>query len=238
MNQIGLAITPRLSYRESNFILHAGVKNCVENLINTLLGKISSSTFIEGKSRSGKTHFAVYLAERVSKLGLYPQVIEGAEFQNWITLKLNSEKISSIDLFIIDNAEEYFFEENMRNADLGESGGYVAFSEVLKRQGAQIVFLSSVPISTFPCDPHVMSRVRSSILYHIESPNEEDMNSLIRSLAEQRGVRLSERKLSFLIKRLPRDISRIEDYFDRLRRVTESRNEKMNFSVLADAAPE
>jgi len=61
------------------------------------------------------------------------------------------------------------------------------------------------------------------------------MPRLVEMLATQRGIRLKERKIDFVVRRLGRDIGAVERYFDRVRHLADVLGQSVKFPVLSDA---
>jgi len=229
MDQLSLKITPRLSYAAENFLLHEGVLKLYEETIAILTHKNFGVVFIDGSRRSGKTHLSILLSHVLSVRGFSPRLIDGNSLSRWI-LSWRNEKKSGDEILILDEAEKYF-----KNKSAGSSGEFVSLVEEMRKECKGIVLLSGISLHAFPCDDHIRSRILPGVGYSILAPGEEDVRGIIKQMALQRGLKLTERKLGYLSKRLPRDIFSIEDYLDRLLKITTVTNSKADFVTMGDA---
>lgn len=229
MQQLGLTLDNRLPYVGKDFFVHAGV-SAVVNLIKGSYGVEGfSSLFIFGSSRSGKTHLSLYAGEVLAQ-GRVPKYLEGSHFKNWMSSVEHSILWSDLDVIIIDDIDRYFLELKE-----GESGPFVNFYESLKRSRAKLTMFSSTPWDKFPCDPHVMSRLKASGLIDLTPPSEEDIPTLVSRLGRQRGFKLKDRQIDFISKRVRRDLPSLERYFDRVHHLSGLLGSKVKFPLLNDA---
>lgn len=229
MDQLSLKITPRLSYAAENFILHEGVLKLFEEVVALVTHDNFSVAFIDGSKRSGKTHLSILLTHVISVRGFFPRLVEGSSLSRWL-IGWNEEKRRSDEIIIVDEAEKYFKSKNP-----GRSGEFVSLVEELRKSGKGIILISGTPLTSFPCDEHIKSRILPGVGYTIGSPSEDDMRGVIGQMALQRGLKLLDRKLLYLSKRLPREVKAIEEYLDRLIKIASVTNSKTNFSAMNDA---
>jgi len=202
VRQQALAINPRLVYAPENFLLHAGVREEVARCMADLRQKDRLSVcFFSGASRSGKTHLAIKLLSLLEGEGFSPLLLEGPDFARWLLEEGANYEATARDVLILDQAEKY-----LGGLEEASSGPFVDIMERLRLAGAGAVFLSAVPLAELQLNPHVASRLRPGAGYTLDSPAEEDLPELMAGMLRQYGISLSERKISFLIKRLPRSI--------------------------------
>ena len=239
-SQLPLSITPRLPFKSSNYVVHSGVSKIVEGATKLVSQNNFQLIFIEGGKTSGKTHLSVYLADKLANKDRYPRIIDGLEFKhsldfinsNFDSAIFNKEKnnTSSESFLIIDSAEEYF--ETVSPVDEGK---FVTFIEKLRKLNLPVIFISAKSIESLKCDVHIMSRLKSSISFLIEDPNEEEMRNIVNSMILQRGLKLKDKKLDFLMKRLPRSIHDVTNYLERLDTLMSIKSAKADFGTLGDA---
>lgn len=226
--QLGLFLSERLSYSPSNFILHRGVSELIESLTVLWRSKSFSVAWIEGGNRTGKTHLSIKLTDLVSRDSVFPFLVEGNDLIGWI--KGRNRSLQSDEVLIVDNAENAFLPQGEDNR-----GAFVKFVEESRSLGGSMIFLSRAKIKSLSCDDHIKSRLRPGEGFLIGDPAEEDILHLLKCIASQRGIRLKERKLAFLDKRIARDIPSIERYFDRLTHLSRVLGAKIRFPLLGDA---
>lgn len=230
MEQLGLHLANRLSYASKNFCMHEGVRDCLTAAFTVVTSKQFSICYIVGAPRFGKTHCSIKISDSLVEREYLPRLVEGEDFQEWLSHQAPRLSFTALDRIIVDDADRY-----LTKILPGQSGPFVNLIETLRRASAGIVLLSSTPMQELPCDEHVMSRLIPGTGYIVGTPGEDDMESLIKLMAEQRGIKLKESKIGFLIKRLRRDIPSIEDYFERVSHLSRVLGQRIRFPLLGDA---
>lgn len=217
----------RLPYEPKDFVLHQGVKPAVEAISQALELDSFQLLFIEGAPRAGKTHLSVFLTDYLSSKGSYPRMLEGE-----MAAKLfeNGAPRLGSNVVLIDDADHY-----LSTVIPGRSGPFVAFVEQLRIARGKLILFSTLDIEALPCDQHVLSRLRPGLGYRLENPSPDDMHTLVNILAHQRGIKIEGANLSYLERRLPREISLLEMYLERVSLLSEFRNAPVRLSLLKDA---
>ncbi len=213
MEQISLNIIPKLQYTLGNFVLHEGVKDCFLSLQDICSRKGTNgfpAAFVVAPERFGKTHLSMALTEWSATQSLSVQVITGLDIPAFC-YEIDSNQASPPNILIVDDAQSYLL-----SVEPGGSGQFVSLFEWAKRSGVSIVLLSSNPYQDFPCDAHIMSRLKSMAQLEVKPPGEDDVAEIISILAKQRGFRLQPRSVEFIRRRLGRDLGSLEKYIDRL----------------------
>lgn len=228
MEQVALNVTPRLSYAAENFVLHAGISPDFERCVALLQRPAFSICFYTGAAGSGKTHLALKLAEVLLSAAYDTRSIEAQEFLALLEAGQKSWAVSEKTVFIIDQAEQCL--DALSGQD---SGKFVDFIEHLRQRQAGVVFLSAKNLCEFGFDQHIRSRLLPGDGFSIHSPAEQDLPGLLAAMLAQRGIALSERKLVFLAKRLPRDTAAIAEYLSRLEHLALVSGGALDFSLLA-----
>lgn len=227
-NQLSLNITPRHAYAPESFVVHAGAAAVLDHCVT---GAVADRFFIAvvlADRRAGKTHFSLRLAADLAAKGLFPRLIEGKDFTELIASPL---EIASEDAFIVDDAQAYF-----SRVAVGHSGPFVAFIEKLRVARASIVFLLDRDIDTFAFDEHVRSRLVPGQGLSIGNPDEADMPALIEAIGKQFGLKLSGRKITFVMKRVGRTVPSVEEYFQRLAHLAHVLGRPIKFPLMSGAA--
>lgn len=227
--QLPLQMTTRVRYAADNFLRHHGVAALVESCRTFCAADAFALGFVVGPRRSGKTHLAIHLLDAVGAVARFPRLLEGGEFGQFIN-SVGVEPFASEDLFIVDDAHTY-----LETLGAGDSGPFVAFVEKLRLARAGLILLSRQPLEAFRFDEHVRSRLIPGAGLVIGPPADEDMPKLIEMMAKQRGIKLKERKIDYVVRRLGRDIGAIERYFDRVRHLADVLGQAVKFPVLGDA---
>ena len=227
--QLALRMPTRVLYAAENFLVHAGVREVLENITQLSAARAFGALAVSGVARSGRTHFSIFLVDYLTKQGAIPYLIEGPELAEFMNAP-ERLSISPLEIFVVDNAEQYF-----SGILPGASGPFVDFFERVRRGGGQIIFLFSEPQGALPCDEHILSRLKAATVGRIVGPSESDMPELIRMMARQRGFRLSPKKVDFLVNRLGRSVPSVDEYFDRVQHLTEVFGRPIQFPLLQDA---
>lgn len=227
-NQLSLNITPRHAYAPENFVVHAGVRECLTQCLALREHDAFSIGFIVGAKRSGKTHLSIRLADELGRRGVYPRIIEGSDFKG--VLEGVGFECGKEDVIIVDDAQFY-----LESLHPGESGPFVAFVELLRVARAGLVLLSDRDIDAFAFDQHVESRIRPGNGFQITDPEEGDMAALIEAVARQHGMKLTERKIGFIERRVRRTVASVEDYFQRLVHLSQVLGRPIKFPLMSGA---
>lgn len=207
MKQLSLNIIPRLPYSTENFYLHAGISKHFHQGVDLLARPKFGICYFRGGKRSGKTHLCIRMSDELAMRGLYPRIVEGEHFLAWAT---HFEAQAAGEVILVDDAHLYLSQVNA-----GEAGPFVTVIEKLRVANVPIAFFSLLEIEDLPCDEHVKSRLLPGAGFCLANPDEQDMTIVLRCMARQRGIFLSEKKVRYLEKRLNRDVASIENYLER-----------------------
>ncbi len=216
-----------LNYSPREFVAHAGVCTLVAHLREAAKRDQFSLLFVQGAARTGKTHLAIYVSDLLGGEGCYPRIIEGRELAERIA-ELNP--VDATEVLILDDAHHY-----LDNVTPGESGPMVRLVESYRRACAKIIILSSKPLGEFQFDQHISSRLSSGAASVIADPAAQEMERLVTAMARQRGLKLSEKKIQYLVGRLNRSVSAVEEYLEKLGYLARVLGRNINFPLLADA---
>lgn len=189
-----------------------------------------SLIIVEGPSRSGKTHLSLYLAGILAEAEQFPFIIEGERVAEWFRSSHSAKTLSSRDVLLIDDSDSY-----LMGLTEEQRGEFVTLVEDYRQACATIVLLSSSDLNTLNSDGHVLSRVRAAEQYKIIGAAPDEAATIIEHMASQRGLKLSQKKVSYLVKRLGRGMGEVEDYFDRLDYLSRVLGSSIKFPLLSDA---
>lgn len=210
MSQLPLNFRKKLRYDPQKFLWHQGITT-IHSFFKTFL---SGMSFIYAEPRSGKTHLAVSVAELLLGRGFYPQLISDL-----------SHDVGEKDILILDNAEQYF-------STLSDSGVFINAFENIKKNNASLILLSQKKADDLPADEHILSRINSMSIFQVLDPAPEDLFQLIYLMCRQHSIALSDAHCKYLSARLPRKISQIEEYIERLHYFILNSSEPVTRSVL------
>lgn len=227
MQQLPLNITPRIPYVPNGFIIHEGVKTVCDYCLNKTAIDAFRICVIYGEHLSGKTHLSIKLYDEFTKKGATPRLMDGISLDNFITEQGLGAEYSSGTVIIIDNADSY-----LMNLAPDRSGEFVNMVEALRRSKAALILLTGKQVSEFPIDDHVRSRLKPGEGFFISNPNEEEMYKLIDTISKQRGIKLTPKKINFIINRIGRSIPSIVSVLNTLLLKSEAGEDIASFEVL------
>jgi chromosomal replication initiation ATPase DnaA len=219
MKQVPLAVHARLPYSKNGYLIHAGVKQLVDQVIHSFSTPKFQIAYAYGGKRSGKTHTAVYLAEYFLEQDKSVLLTEAC------SVPANT----AYEIYIFDQSEKFF--ENISKTG---SGPFVSLIEKLRLECKKIIFFSSVKIEEMKCDEHVMSRLLAGYSYEIGAIDADQNEQLIKRLSIQRGVNLTPRKIQFISKRLGRDIMNIEKYLENTVKTAQTEHRALSLRLLSE----
>lgn len=228
-DQLLLQIKQKLPYSATNFFIHSGVADCISYSRSLVASSSFDLIYVHGAERAGKTHLSIYLSEEIMKAGGHPEIVEGDRFEDWCQ-RCPTKACFQSDVYVIDDADQYLL-----RLSAGDSGTFVAMVEHLRMSNAALILLSATEIPALPCDEHVMSRLLGGSHFELCSPAASEMNEIIKKVALQRGIHLSEKKLSYIYKRVGRDIPAIERCMDRVAHLSNTLGLPVRFELLSDA---
>ena len=226
MEQLSLNITPRLAYSAEGFLLHEGVSTIIDHVRVALSAKRFTLFYITGGNRSGKTHLSIYLSDILGKEGRFPRLIEGEEIDSRTDLIASDPG----EVLLVDDIDTF-----LKKKGNDASGPFVNLIESYRKALCPVILFGTTPVEALTNDDHVMSRLRAGTVEIIQAPLESSLPELIELMAKQRGIRLSDRKVDFLIKRLNRSIPEIESYLERLNYLSGVFGKAIKFPLLSDA---
>jgi chromosomal replication initiation ATPase DnaA len=229
VTQLNLNIRPRLVYSAQNFIVHDGVREIISRLAHRPLPHRFELFFAAGPQRCGKTHLSLKIADIVSSQGGYPRLADGANFPAWLS-EHAAQRLSDDDVLIVDDAHAY-----LSSLRPGMSGPFVDLIERARTARSRIMLLSEESSESFSFDEHVASRLAAGAALRVGAPSENEMRLLIDALARQRGLSLTERKISYLLRRIPRSVPSVEEYLDKLHYLSQALGKAIRFPLLSDA---
>jgi chromosomal replication initiation ATPase DnaA len=230
MSQIPLRIIPRRSFSTRNFVVHAGVRNLIDQAVSYCKQSGFRFLTIQAEPVGGLTHLSILLAEMLTEQGYYPRIIEGEHFFDWANKRLAQNITDADEVVIVDDAERY-----LQHIAAHDSGQFVSLVELLRVNRAAIILLTHLAIDVCGCDGHVLSRSRAGLTLKVAAPEPEDLPQLIATMATQRGMNISARNQEFLSKRLPRDINRIDQYLERAQQLAQASGQGFKLSLLSEA---
>ncbi len=209
-NQIPLKLRKVITYQTDNFYWHLGLRRIKSYFEQDVSRHTFSATYLYGSPRSGKTHLSIVLSQFFTNHNFYPQIITADNFDSQ-TLKPN---YTDQDVLIIDDFQNFLTNIYPEAEDL--SSRFIDLYESVKRNSAKLIIFADQPFQNYILNDHLSSRLANMQIYSLDNVQDEDLSKMIFTLAKQRGILLNEAHQEYLAKRLPRSISLIEAYLERL----------------------
>ena len=189
------------------FVPHSGVSDAYQTLVELLDPSAERTDFnffyIVGPAGSGKSHLINGLIHELKAAGYSP------------------ESVASFDPV----------DENGEPGDEMVARFIAQYED--KRSRGGVVFCASrkMPLEA-SSNPHLNSRLLAGNILELNYPREEELAPLIDSLLERNNLSLSEKSISFLLKRLPKDPLSLETILARISELSLSEGKPARFGVV------
>ena len=205
--QLALRLQLKASARFSNFVAGPNAEP-VSQLRQAACGQGETFFFCWGGPGSGKTHLlqacchhaasagrAVAYVSLRDTAGLSPALLEGWE---------------QFDLVCVDDVD----------AIAGDSGWEEALFHLYNRMresgSTLIVSAGAAPAQLRIGLPDLLSRLGWGVVYQLKALDDSQRMQALQLRAQQRGCEMPDETASYLLRRLPRDMSALFDLLDRL----------------------
>jgi chromosomal replication initiation ATPase DnaA len=182
----------------------------------------------------GKTHLSLYLSDLLAKQGAMVRLLDARDLLQGVEL-LQSKRLSAKSVVIVDDLHLALPSLNKIEGESATAGAFVSFVELLRASRSKVIFLSSLPISSFEGNPHIHSRLAASTSFTLKFPDERHFVSVVGSMLVQRGISLSKRSVAYLGKVLPKDFAQIENYIANLDYLSSILGEDITMQTIKDA---
>jgi DnaA family protein len=230
--QIPLKLEQALRYSSASFVLHAGVNSVVHAVMTISRKKIFSSIYIQGAPATGKTHLGVYLVGAVRQEGRSARMISGAELSDWLGSVLPHEPLLPGELVILDDADSHLESASAKK----EEGLFVDLVERVSAVSGILVLLGQKHPESLRCSQQARSRLAAGMVLSLGDPAEESLDTILDSVAKQRGLALSEAKRGYLLRRVGRTVSGLVECVARVEEgALDSVSTSTSFEVLSEA---
>lgn len=197
-SQLGLKLSPENPLDTEFFVPHSGTVAATE-LLETLFELYVSGqkqfvfAFIHGPQGAGKSHLIAAFKESKQSILSQTRDIE-------ISSMRLPEIADSSDISIIEKWIPYFVSEYQR----------------LLTQGGMLILEANCAPSSASTNPHLRSRLLAACAAQVTYPSSQELHPLICSISERNNLKLSEKNLDYLLKRLPLRPLSFERIFARL----------------------
>lgn len=116
----------------------------------------------------------------------------------------------------------------------GEQALFVAINEARDR-GAGVLAAGSKPPAQLALRPDLRTRLAWGLVYELRPVGDEDKARHLKSLAEARGLQLSDDILRYLLTRLPRDLASLQQILEVLDRHSLMRQRALTLPLVKEA---
>jgi chromosomal replication initiation ATPase DnaA len=228
--QLTLKLSSLLRFSSDSFIVHAGVASIVTAVERLATKRRFGMLYIEGERCSGKTHLGVYLAGRMQELRRSVRFVSADELGAWFLEDLPKNPLRQGEVILIDDADLFI-------ARQGDSRVLVDLIEQLQSQKGLLVFLGAARLARLvEAGPKNRSPLDAALSLSIASPDEGMADSLLAAIARQRGLKLTEFKRAYILKRITHTLPALVECANRLEGPQEGEPLSTSRRVLAEAA--
>lgn len=211
--QLPLNLEPRDPYALDYFVPHSGVVEAVAHIEQALEECLSDSTafrmvFVYGPSGSGKRHLLQGYAKEGVRRGMSARSVQ------------------------VYRCAPQEFDNDERVSK------FISSYESLRSGGGLFLISSPVSLAELSDNPHVASRMLSGVHVALRAPQEEELHPLVLSLIERHNLKLGERSIEYLMRRLPVDPLSFDAIFAKINEISFSQNRPARFGVVREAFAE
>ena len=226
--QLSLELEQPLRYSSATFLLHSGVTEVVRAVARLCELQSVPLVYLQGAERSGKTHLGVYLAgshTASAQMGVVgggalqasARMVAAPDFLSWYSEELPVHPIEFGEMVVIDDADLVLQGAGKvagKEADV--AGSFVDLFERVARAKGVLVLLGRMSLGQVGGGPQVASRLSAGVSFLIGDPQESELDTLLDLIAKQRGLKLSEVKRQFIMRRVPRSVGALVECIERV----------------------
>ena len=227
--QLTLKLSQLLRYSSDSFVEHEGVRSIVKAVEKLATQRRFSMLYIEGGGASGKTHLGVYLAGRIQELGRSVRFVAADELGAWFLEELPRDPLRAGEVVIVDDADLFV----SRQGDSRVIGDLV---EQLQSRKGMFLMLGSSPLQGLANSGKNPSGLDAALSLVLSVPEEAMVDALLATIAKQRGLKLSESKRSYILRRIPHTLPALVEYADRLEGARDGEALSTSLTALAKTA--
>ncbi|MDD2942618.1 MAG: hypothetical protein PHC51_06585 [bacterium] len=197
-SQLGLKLSPENPLDAEFFVPHSGTITATE-LLETLFELCASRqkqfvfAYIYGPQGTGKSHLIATFIEQCKSVRPQAGYIEISTMR--LPVIASESNTQAIEEWVPHFVSEY---------------------QRLLTQGGMLILEAECPPSTSSTNPHLRSRLLAACTAQVTYPSPQELHPLICSISERNNLKLSEKNLEYLLKRLPLRPLSFERIFARL----------------------
>ena len=228
--QLTLKLSSLLRFSSDSFLVHAGVAPIVTAVERLASKRRFSMLYIDGERGSGKTHLGVYLAGRMQELGRSVRFVSADELGEWFLEDLPKTPLQQGEVILIDDTDLFV----SRQGDSRVLGDLI---EQLQSHKGLLIMLGTVPLLKLAeGNRKNRSPLDAALSLSVAAPEEELADSLLAAIARQRGLKLTESKRAYILKRIVHTLPALVEYANRLEGPQEGAPLSTSMRALAETA--
>ena len=211
----------------SNFVVSIGSRLAFDAAMNfcSVNHTLYQSLFIFGQKNLGKTHLLLSIGNHVAEKGAKALYIQGTDFLNKVGASTQTQ-LMNVDYFLLDDIEE------LTASKLAQEKLYHIYNTIIEK-GGKVAFTSrSSPEKIENAESYLTSRFQSGMLTEIKPIDDDTTAKIIKKLALDINLILTENIIHFLLSRIPRDFSSIKDAVLALNRESYLQKKKVTLSLV------
>jgi chromosomal replication initiation ATPase DnaA len=159
-------------------------------------------------------------------------MISGVEFSEWVATSLPHEPLLPGELVIVDDADTHLESASAKR----EEGLFVDLVERVSAVSGTLVLLGQKASESLRCSNQARSRLAAGMALSLGDPEEEVLDSILDSVAKQRGLALSEAKRGYLLRRVGRTVLGLVECVARVEEgALDSVGTSTSFEILSEA---
>ena len=211
----------------SNFVVSIGSRLAFDAAMNFCSENhtLYQTIFILGQKNLGKTHLLLSIGNHVAEKGAKALYIQGTDFLNKVGASTQTQ-LMNVDYFLLDDIEE------LTASKLAQEKLYHIYNTIIEK-GGKVAFTSrSSPEKIENQESYLTSRFQSGMLTEIKPIDDDTTAKIIKKLALDINLILTENIIHFLLSRIPRDFSSIKDSVSALNRESYLQKKKVTLSLV------
>ena len=229
--QLPLQLVQPLRYSSSAFLVHWGVANVITSLVTLAYQRVFSLAYVQGASKSGKTHTGVYLVGHLKERRKPARLLGRDEVAAWYESEFRAQPLREGETIVLDDGD-LLLEDLSRN---NQSGIFMDLTEQLSQVDGTLVILGSVGPEKIECTKQIRSRLNSGLHLVLEEPADAELDTLLNLITKQRGLQLSDSKRGYLLRRVSRTLPALVECVEKVEEIGDFSSASTSFTVLADA---
>jgi len=218
-----------VSYSSETFVAHAGSREVADTLITLAAERRFALVYIQGAPKTGKTHLSVYCAGLLRSLEASVDVVSGEGASQWYVDRFSgSRAIKRDQSLILDDVERWIGSPTAE-------GGFTAMADAISQSKGLLVLLGSVAADKLDVGAQIKSRLKAGVQLELGPCEDSALDSILKAMCSQRGLKLSEAKRRFVLARVERSIPALSSFIGRLQALGRSASNSTSFDLLAAA---